>query len=134
MEASGLAKIANRLFPGWRSALALALLSSQAPAAPGGGLATLPLGTYMCELPGSALGAAGVRRPAEDFTVLHASTYDVGEDTGTYLLTGNLVQMTSGPRQGTRYRRVSENFLRKLNPDGSDSPLRCVRGVPNNGG
>ena len=42
--------------------------------------------------------------------------------------------MTSGPRQGTRYRRVSENFLRKLNPDGSDSPLRCVRGVPNNGG
>lgn len=108
--------------------------ATPAQAAPGGSLGTLPLGRYICELPGSATGPAGVRQAEADFTIMHASSYAVGDDTGTYLLTGDLAQMTSGPQKGVRYRRISENFLRRLNADGSESPLRCVRSVPNNGG
>ena len=129
---------------GWQSVVgavlalgALAAWSTAAPAnarATGGRLGTLPLGDYACELPGSALGAAGERQPADDFSIIHASSYAVREGDGSYLLIGDLVQMTSGPRKGTRYRRISENFLRKLLPDGSEGPLRCVRGVLNNGG
>ncbi len=105
-----------------------------AQAAPGGPLGTLPLGRYVCELPGGANGPVGIHQPAQDFTVTHASSYMVGDSAGTYLVTGDFVQMTSGPQNGTRYHRTTDNFLRKLNPDGSESPLRCVRGVPNNGG
>jgi hypothetical protein len=108
--------------------------ASAANAAPGGRIGTLPIGRYACELPGNAGTVAGVPQPKEDFAVLHASRYQAAGERGIYLLTGDLVQLTSGPKNGARYRRVSENFLRKLNPDGTDGELRCVRGVPNNGG
>ena len=38
----------------------------------------------------------------------------------------------SGPRKGEVYRRLSGNFLRRLNADGSEGALRCVRRVVNN--
>lgn len=130
----------RRLSPIWRGgqagllALSALLAANPAPAAPGGRLGTLPIGRYTCELPGSATTVAGIAQPKEDFAVLHASRYEAGGERGIYLLTGDLVQMTSGPRNGARYRRISESFLRKLNPNGTDGALRCVRGVPNNGG
>ena len=40
--------------------------------------------------------------------------------------------LTSGPKNGNRYRRVSDNFLRKLDGAGKESNLRCVRQVQNN--
>ena len=40
--------------------------------------------------------------------------------------------LTSGPKKGNRYRRASDNFLRKLGSDGKETALRCVRKVLNN--
>jgi hypothetical protein len=120
-------------FPAFLLVLSALLTGSAAQADPGGRLGTLPIGRYVCELPGSATTVAGVPQPKEDFAVLHASRYEAAGERGIYLLTGDLVQMTSGPKNGARYRRTSESFLRKLNPDGTDGQLRCVKGVPNNG-
>lgn len=106
--------------------------SAPAVAVPGGQIATLQHGTYVCELPGDATGPAGLRRPDRDFTVINTSSYLVDGQRGTYLLTGDLVTFTSGPRRGEKLTRLSANFLRELRPDGTPGPLRCVRRVINN--
>lgn len=89
-------------------------------------------GHYWCETPGDALGKTGIHHPEEDFSILHASIYGSGGVTGIYLLTGDVIRFTSGPRKDEKFRRVSENFLRKLDKDGKDTNLRCVRSVLNN--
>ena len=106
--------------------MAAALLAAPAAAVPGGEIDTLEIGRYTCELPGDALGPRGELQPAEDFAIVFGSSYRAQGVRGTYLLTGDAVVFTSGPRQGERYRRVSDGFLRRQNADGSDSPLRCV--------
>ena len=111
---------------------ALLLLAAPAAAAPGGPIATLPQGDYACERPGDATGAVGQREVGADFTVTSASSYLVGMELGTYLYAGQLVTMTSGPRQGQTFRRVSAGTLRRVGPDGGLLPLRCVRVVVNN--
>ncbi|PLK26024.1 hypothetical protein [Novosphingobium sp. TH158] len=115
---------------------ALAALSiafaGPAMAAPGGPIGILVPGTYACELPGDATGPVGIRAPEHDFTITNASSYSTAKGAGTYLLTGDKVQMTSGPQKGLSYRRQSGGFLRRLNADGSDSTLRCILGVANN--
>ena len=108
--------------------VAAALAGSPLSAAPGGQLGTLPLGRYVCELPGDATGSAGIAQPAFDFTVTNASSYKTATGKGIYLLTGDRVTFTSGPHDGLTYRRVSSGFLRRTNPDGRDSTLRCVKG------
>jgi hypothetical protein len=109
------------------SALAFALAGTQAAAVPGGEIDTLELGRYTCELPGDALGPRGVHVPGEDFAVVFGSSYRVApHQRGTYLLTGDDVLFTSGPKRGNRYHRLSQGFLRKKNADGSDGDLRCV--------
>lgn len=110
----------------------LALSAGLALAAPGGQISALPMGDFICELPGDATGPAGVHQAEEDFTVVNATTYTNFEGRGSYLLTGTRIVMTSGPKQGEKYHRISANFLRKLAPDGSDSTLRCIRRVTNN--
>lgn len=116
-----------------RGLVTIALLATgPALAAPGGPLDSLSPGRYVCELPGDASGPAGLRQDQETFVVLNASTYETVAVRGTYLLTGDMVTFTSGPKNGQRFRRISTNFLRKLSPDGSDSVLRCVRQVVNN--
>ena len=40
--------------------------------------------------------------------------------------TGDMLQLTSGPRQGESYAVVSEGFLRRIE-DGKPGRLRCVR-------
>lgn len=107
-------------------------LAGAAAAAPGGALGTLPLGDYRCELPGDAEGAAGIAQPAADFTVIHGSSYEVPVGHGVYLLTGERVEFTSGPLRGVVFSRSGRSFLRRLNADGSESALRCVR-TPNSG-
>lgn len=102
------------------------------PAMAGGPVGTLARGAYACELPGDALGKGGIRQPAEDFTILAASLYSAPQGRGTYLVSGQRMTMTSGPRKGDAYHRISENFLRKLTPDGHDSVLRCIRKMLNN--
>ncbi|NBC36383.1 hypothetical protein GTZ99_07420 [Novosphingobium sp. FSY-8] len=115
------------------------LVMGSAPVAAGtrqadveGPLIALKRGDFSCELPGDAMGAAGVRLPSEDFTVMQGSMYRTKLGRGTYLATGDMVRITTGPKQGERYHRLSDNFLRKLNPDGTDGAIRCVRKVLNN--
>ena len=110
-------------------ALPLLCTAGAVSAAPGGPLGTLPLGHYRCELPGDAVGPAGIRQPAADFTVIHASSYRTASGFGVYLLTGDRLTFTSGPLDGVRFHRLSGGFLRRSEADGSDGPLRCVRRV-----
>jgi hypothetical protein len=114
-------------------AIALALLlAGPATAAPGGDMETMPIGDYICELPGDASGPAGVHVPGEDFTVVTASSYRAGEAMGSYLLAGDQLTMTGGPLQGKRYKRQSEGFVRLLDDKGNPGDLRCVRRKRNN--
>ncbi|MCW1428214.1 hypothetical protein [Novosphingobium sp. JCM 18896] len=106
--------------------LALALVATPALAVPGGEIGSLQLGRYTCELPGDALGPRGDVRPAEDFAIIFGSRYEANDVRGTYLLTGDQVVFTSGPRKGERYHRLTQGFLRRQNADGSDGDLRCV--------
>jgi len=109
------------------AALALAMLAFTAfPAAAQGRIGTLAHGAYICELPGDAAGHAGIEQADSNFTIASASRYNSPQGPGTYLRRGDVVEMTSGPRNGERYQLVSENFLRKLE-DGRPGRLRCVR-------
>lgn len=108
------------------------LAAAPAIAAPGGPIGTLALGSYVCELPGDAMGPAGRHVPEHDFRVVNDSSYQVGAERGNYLLTGEFVTITSGPKQGQRFRRQSANFLRLLDESGHDTDLHCVLGVSNN--
>jgi hypothetical protein len=65
--------------------------------------------------------------PQADFAITNDSTYLVPDGHGTYLRTGDDLRMTSGPRKGDRYTVQSEHFLRKLDADGKDSGLRCIK-------
>jgi hypothetical protein len=103
-----------------------------ADAAQANQIQTLPLGAYSCELPGDAMGSVGHHIVAEDFAIVHSSTYASGRKQGSYLLTSNIILMTSGPKSGEKFHRISNNFLRKLNADGTDGELRCIRMFTNN--
>ena len=111
---------------------ALFALSAAALAVPGGPIDVLAPAAYQCEMPGDAGGPAGYRVASEDFTIVNSNTYYTAQGRGTYLLTGDLLVLTSGPKRSFKYNRISDNFLRKLGPDGKDSALRCVRKVLNN--
>ena len=120
-----------------RPALSLAALLALLPAAPaaavpGGAIGTLEIGAYSCELPGDASGPVGLRRPEWDFTVIGASSYRAGSTAGSYLLTGDLLTMTSGPRTGLRFRRETRGLLRLVDGAGAPAGLRCIltRGEP----
>lgn len=108
------------------------LFAGSAAAAPGGPIDTIHRGEYHCEQPGDATGPAGYPVPEEGFEILSGSSYMTGKGGGAYLLTGDLLVMTSGPKRGQRFNRLSSNFLRKLAQDGTESTLRCVRRMRNN--
>ena len=112
--------------------LALAAGGAALEAAPGGPIDYLPLGDYICELPGDATGPAGIRQPDQGFSVINATTYTTATGRGSYLLTGDRLVLTSGPKRGQRFHRLSQNFLREMTADGRDGSLRCVRQVTNN--
>lgn len=114
------------------AALILAALAAPALAAPGGQIDSLEPGNYVCELPGDATGPAGIRQDSQAFAILNASSYRAGGKNGTYLLTGDVLTMTSGPKSGQRFHRISDRFLREIGPDGKDTALRCIRQVVNN--
>ena len=115
-------------------ALPLILLASAAPAlaVPGGPIGQLDPGTYLCELPGDAGGAVGLHVTGEDFEIVNANTYRTATGRGTYLLTGNVLTFTSGPKYGETFHRITNGFLRKSDSSGADTKLRCVRRVMNN--
>ncbi len=116
----------------YQTALVALLVAAPVLAAPGGRIEVLRTGTYRCELPGDATAGRGIPQPAEDFKIVNASSYGAGGAIGTYLLTGSKVVITSGPKRGISYRRVAGGTLRRIEHDGSDSALSCVRAVANN--
>ena len=108
-------------------ALAAILATSGANAASGGQIGTLERGHYICEMPGDAATMRGIPVPEENFEIRNASRYRTAEGDGTYLRTGDSVALTSGPRQGDRYIVRSERFVRKLDADGRETGLRCIK-------
>ena len=103
----------------------LALLA--APVAGKGELGTLPLGRYLCELPGDAGGPASVPVDGAWFDIVNASSYDAEGGSGTYLLAGKRIVFTRGPMKGAEFERVSSRRLDRTDLDGELSRLRCVR-------
>jgi hypothetical protein len=90
-------------------------------------LRTLPHGTYQCALPGDADGLAFKVVEEEEFRIDTASRYRTSEGSGTYLLRGRELVLTSGPRKGQMYKLVRNNELQRINADGSLGKLRCTR-------
>ena len=118
-----------------KHSLAIVVLcaAGAALAAPGGKIDSLPPGDFVCELPGDAAGPVGHPVAEEGFTVINGSTYRSAAGRGTYLLTGDTLVMTAGPKRGERFNRISDRFLRKLAAAWAETALRCVRRVVNNG-
>ena len=103
------------------------LLSAPLLATTGGKLGTIARGSWVCEMPGNAGTERGIPVDGADFVVTPSSTYRTETGTGTYLRTGDTVTITSGPRNGERYRVASERMLWKLAADGTDEGMRCVK-------
>ena len=99
------------------------------PAAPppAGMLQTMPHGAYQCALPGDAGGEAYVVVEAENFRISTASRYSSATGEGTYILRGDNLTFTRGPKQGQQFERVGDNQLRKLDANGAKSRLLCTR-------
>lgn len=100
--------------------------ADEPPPVPGGRIGTLALGRYSCELPGDAGGIGRKPVPEYDFRIVNASSYKAGGIRGSYLYTGEHVTMTGGKLKGMKFHRISTGFLRQLDENGEDSPLRCV--------
>lgn len=118
-----------------RTLIIVAMLCAAAPlsartgpsAARPGPLATLTLGRYICERPAEPGLQTAVTDAAASFAVTTASRYVAADGTrGTYLLTGNEVEMTSGTLAGTRLVRLRESFLRVVEADGTPGKTRCI--------
>ena len=93
----------------------------------GGMLGTLQRGTWECALPGDAGAAAYIVIPEEGFIIGNASSYRNPEGGGIYLLRGNELVFTRGPKKDERFKVLGENTLQKLESDGSLSKLICTR-------
>ncbi|MEP0391493.1 MAG: elongation factor P [Erythrobacter sp.] len=93
----------------------------------GGMLRTMPHGEYECTLPGDAGGAAYKVVNAEGFRISTASRYRNSAGTGTYILRGNKLTFTAGPKNGELFERVGENQLLKTDAKGERSELLCTR-------
>ena len=98
--------------------------SAQEPS--GGMLGTMPHGIYQCALPGDAAGRAYEVVEGEQFRIRTASSYRDDKGSGTYIMRGNELTFTRGPRKGERFRRVGQNQLRKLE-NGKPTKLLCTR-------
>ena len=106
--------------------LLLASLALPVTAQAQGKIGTVERGIYVCELPGDAAGQVGIEQPELGFRIASASRYIAPQGTGTYLRRGNVVTMTSGPRNGESYQVMDEGFLRKIE-NGEPGRLRCIR-------
>jgi len=101
--------------------------SAPPPPITGGPVSTLALGTYTCEMPGDAGGAAGKPVADYEFRIVNSSSYKAGGIRGSYLFVGDRVKMTGGKLKGLELHRVSEGFLRQVDDKGADGEMRCIR-------
>lgn len=91
-----------------------------------GRLDTLERGYYACERPGDAEIGPGIAASEYDFLVINASRYRTPDGTGTYLRTGEKVQITSGPRKGDAFAMKGERFLEMTAGPGTEFDIRCI--------
>jgi hypothetical protein len=106
---------------------ALVLIPVAAAAQAQGPIATAERGAYVCEMPGTAAGKAGYEQPERNFRIESASRYSSPQGAGTYLLRGDKIEFTSGPRKGEAYQVIRSGFLRAIGANGAAGRLRCVR-------
>jgi hypothetical protein len=107
--------------------IALAIGVQPAQAAPGGLLRTLLKGYWICESSGDAV-APPTMYPQDSFRVIADSSYRTTAGlTGTYLLTGNDLTMTTGPFRGRKYILVGQGILHPIGANGTRTTDRCVR-------
>jgi hypothetical protein len=97
------------------------------PASAQGPLGTLPLGRYLCELPGDAAGPASRPVPEAWFDIVNASSYAAAEGNGTDLLQGETVGFTRGPMNGAKFERTGVRTLKMIDASGPQAKMRCVR-------
>lgn len=90
-------------------------------------LRTMPHGPYECALPGAASREAWLPQEKESFRIARASRYRNDQGRGTYILKGDELTFTAGPKNGEKLRRTGTNELRSINEDGSTGRLICVR-------
>lgn len=96
------------------------------PLPPGGPLNTMPQGTYECALPGDATGPAFRIQAAEQFRIGTASRYNNAAGKGLYIMRGDELTFTRGPKKDQNFRRVGTNQLRQI-VDGKPTKLLCTR-------
>ena len=101
--------------------------TAAAPLPPGGPLRTMPHGNYECALPGDAGGETITVVEAESFRISTASRYTSADGDGTYLMRGDNLVFTRGPKKDERFVRIGDNQLRKLDADGERTRLLCTR-------
>ena len=110
------------------SAVLLLAAVAAAPAAAGKGpLGTLPLGRYLCELPGDASGPASLPVAGAWFDIVNASSYVAEGGDGTYLLTGDEMVFTRGPMRGARFERSGVRALKRVDLTGPLEKMRCIK-------
>jgi hypothetical protein len=102
-----------------------AVASTGAQAA--GPLGTLPLGRYLCELPGDAAGPASIPVEGAWFDIVNASSYAAEGGNGTYLLTGKDLVFTRGPMRGARFERTGVRALKRVDLTGPLAKMRCIK-------
>ena len=100
--------------------------TSAAPPPTGGMLRTMPRGTYQCALPGDAASDAFEVVEEEGFRIGNASSYRTSEGRGTYLLRGDELTFTRGPKKDEKFRRIGTNQVQKLD-GGKLTKLICTR-------
>ena len=112
-----------------KNALTIAALCLGAMAAPVQAemLRTMPHGPYECALPGDASREAWIPQDKESFRIARASRYRNEDGRGTYIMKGDELTFTAGPKNGQKMRRTGPNELRAINEDGSTGRLICVR-------
>jgi hypothetical protein len=117
----------------WQSccALGLAGIAAFCPGTgrPEGPALTVRRGEYGAKCPARA-GLGGLHRAEEDFTIRHASIYSTSEGRGIYLLTGDVIRLTSGPRKGTGS-AGSATTSAQADQRRQGHRLRCIRRVAN---
>jgi len=107
--------------------IALAAAPVPAQATPGGLLRTLLKGYWVCETAGDAT-TPPARQVQDSFRVIADSSYRTAKgETGTYLLLGNDLLMTTGPFRARRYILVGQGILHPLDASGKRTSDRCVR-------
>jgi hypothetical protein len=93
----------------------------------GGVLRTLGHGIYQCALPGDATGRAFEPVPEESFSIGPGSSYRAETGSGIYLMRGDTVTFTRGPKKGERFEQTGQSTLVKLGPEGDRTRLTCTR-------